>query len=466
MKQKSSSTNTQQSENHAIIKFLKKITAPFYTLIDPEEQRKAYLISSLLLLLNVVVIAFTLVDLYVFAITQRASDVIFIIMDLILCIVFFLFYIISRTKYFKYVGALLILSLYASVGAEIIIEQDPIALIFWIGLFLIFNTILASFLFSTHKLALLSIGNIIFLIFISLTTLPEPLYFPYSIATLFFGALISFLMFFDNYYHNSRLKDLQNLNKEIKLAKNHAEKSKEELIQAMTELKQSNAELEQFAFSLSHDLKQPMYTLSGFSKLLSKHYSGKLDQKLDNYIDRINSIVNQMDTQITGLLEYSRVGRQETQFTETHLTMVLGTVMENLKVVIEERDAIITHDALPIIHADQSQIVRLFQNLIDNAIKFCEDKSPKIHIGVKKADNNRGWLFSVSDNGIGFDPQHVPRLFQIFQRLHGKDEYPGTGIGLATCKRIVERHGGRIWAKSEIGKGSTFYFTIQTEKKS
>jgi chemotaxis family two-component system sensor kinase Cph1 len=161
---------------------------------------------------------------------------------------------------------------------------------------------------------------------------------------------------------------------------------------------------------------------------------------------------------INDLLAYSRVGTRGGDFKPTDCSLIFDQAVTNLQATIEENAAVVTHDLLPIVMADSTQLVQLFQNLIGNAIKFRSDKLPEIHIGAKRNDSD--WLFSVYDNGIGINPEYTERIFLIFQRLHGRGEYPGTGIGLAICKKIVERHGGCIWVESEVGKGATFYFTI------
>src|SRR4030042_2620174 len=165
-----------------------------------------------------------------------------------------------------------------------------------------------------------------------------------------------------------------------------------------------------------------------------------------------------MQMLIKDLLEYSQVGTKEKSFKPVESSLVVGLAVGNLQAAIEECCAVVTYDELPTVTADFSQMSRLFQNLIGNAIKFRRDESPRVHISAERKGNE--WVFSVRDNGIGIEPKHAERIFVIFQRLHGKEEYPGTGIGLAVCKKIVERHGGRLWVDSEYGKGATFYFTI------
>ncbi len=234
-------------------------------------------------------------------------------------------------------------------------------------------------------------------------------------------------------------------------------RAEEELARRTAELARSNAELEQFAYVVSHDLQEPLRMISGFTKLLEKRYRGRLDKSADEFIAYIVDGTARMQRMIEDLLAYSRVGTRGKPFEPTDCEVIFDQAMINLKVAIEQSGAVVTHDPLPVITADTIQMIGLFQNLISNAIKFRREEPAQVHISAKMKGNE--WVFSVRDNGIGIAPELFGHLFQLFQRLH-PDEYPGTGIGLATCKRIVERHGGRIWVESEAGKGSIFYFTI------
>jgi len=198
--------------------------------------------------------------------------------------------------------------------------------------------------------------------------------------------------------------------------------------------------------------------VAGFVKLLAKRYKGKLDEKADEFIKHAIDGTERMQVLIKDLLDYSRVGSTGKSFTPTDCLSALDKAVFNLQIAIKKSSAVITHDDLPTIMADYSQLARLFQNLISNAIKFHGKAAPKIHISAKQKEGE--WIFSFKDNGIGIDPKFSEQIFVMFQRLQTKKEYPGTGIGLATCKKIVERHGGRIWVESEQGKGSAFYFTI------
>ena len=236
-------------------------------------------------------------------------------------------------------------------------------------------------------------------------------------------------------------------------------KQAEEALKEKTEeLARSNRELEQFAYVASHDLQEPLRMVTNFVQLLAKQYQGKLDSNADDFINFTVDGAMRMSKLINDLLAYSRVGTPGLPFEPINCETILQEALDNLKVTMEESGAVVTHDSLPTVMADSSQLVQLFQNLIGNAIKFRGDERPRVHVSASRSDN--GWTFSVRDNGIGIAPEHAERIFIIFQRLHGRNEYAGTGIGLAVCKKIVERHGGRIWVESEPGKGATFYFTL------
>jgi light-regulated signal transduction histidine kinase (bacteriophytochrome) len=198
--------------------------------------------------------------------------------------------------------------------------------------------------------------------------------------------------------------------------------------------------------------------IAGFVKLLKKRCKGKLDAKADELFDLTTDGVKRMQEMIKDLLEYSKVGMEGINLKPVDFSLALNKAVLNLKTAIEESGAIVTHDELPTLMADASQINRLFQNLMGNAIKFHGKEALRVHISAERKDNE--WVFSVRDNGIGIEPKAIERIFVVFQRLHARGEYPGTGIGLAICKRIVERHGGRIWVESEPGKGSKFFFAL------
>jgi PAS domain S-box-containing protein len=231
-----------------------------------------------------------------------------------------------------------------------------------------------------------------------------------------------------------------------------------ELQSQKQDLARSNAELQQFAYVASHDLQEPLRMITSYLELLERRYKGQLDEKADKFIAYAVDGATRMQILINDLLSYSRVGTTGKDWASVDCEKIVQNVLSNLHLSIAQSYAIITHDVLPKVHADSSQMTQLFQNLISNAIKFHGEEIPQIHIGVES--NHGNWLFSVQDNGIGMEVQYLERIFIIFQRLHSKTEYPGTGIGLAVCKKIVERHGGNLRVESQPGQGSTFYFTI------
>ena len=224
------------------------------------------------------------------------------------------------------------------------------------------------------------------------------------------------------------------------------------------ELERSNKELEQFAYIASHDLQEPLRMISSYLKLLERRYKDKLDSDANEFIDFAVDGAKRMQQLINDLLLYSRVGTRGKAFETTESEKVLNEALSNLKLMIEDSGAKITHDSLPLLKADDVQLGQLFQNLLGNAIKFQGEQPPEVHISADK--KNHEWVFSISDNGIGMDAKDTERAFMVFQRLHTRDKYPGTGIGLAVCKRIIERHQGRIWFESKPGAGTTFYFTL------
>ena len=250
------------------------------------------------------------------------------------------------------------------------------------------------------------------------------------------------------------------LQKEVEVRK----RAEESLKEYSAELARSNADLQQFAYVASHDLQEPLRAVSSFSQLLARRYQGKLDSDADDFITFMVEGATRMQTLINDLLVFSRIGTRGNPFASVDCERILQAAKENLDVAMAESGAVITHDPLPSLVADQTQLMQLFQNLLSNAIKFRRpEEAPRIHVSSQRQGS--AWRLSVRDNGVGIDPQYFDRIFVIFQRLHGRDKYPGTGIGLAICKKIVERHGGRIWVESERGKGSTFYFVIPDERR-
>ncbi|MCF7707402.1 MAG: PAS domain S-box protein [Verrucomicrobia bacterium] len=244
--------------------------------------------------------------------------------------------------------------------------------------------------------------------------------------------------------------------------------TEESLAAKATELERSNRELEQFAYVASHDLQEPLRMVASYTELLARRYRGKLDEDADEFIAFAVDGATRMQQLINDLLTYSRVSTSGKPFKPTDFNQSLEYALANLRMTINAVNAQINHEPLPTLPADSTQITQLFQNLIANALKFHSDDTPRIHISAglvqqqqtKTSKASREWRFAIRDNGIGIDPAFKDKIFMIFQRLHGYSEFPGTGIGLAVCKKIVERHSGRIWVESEFGKGSSFYFTI------
>lgn len=234
--------------------------------------------------------------------------------------------------------------------------------------------------------------------------------------------------------------------------------AEEEAKQFAEELRRSNAELEQFAYVASHDLQEPLRMITSYLQLIEQRFTGQLDSDAREFIGFAVDGAARMKSLIIDLLTYSRVQRAKLEFGPVSMKSVLTQAISNLKVTIDECDAQITSDLLPDVTANQGQMIQLMQNLIGNALKFRRELPPKIHISCEKGKTE--WTFAVRDNGIGIDEEYKDRIFVIFQRLHGRDQHPGTGIGLAVCKKIIERHNGQIWVESKVGEGASFYFTL------
>jgi light-regulated signal transduction histidine kinase (bacteriophytochrome) len=224
------------------------------------------------------------------------------------------------------------------------------------------------------------------------------------------------------------------------------------------DLIRSNKDLQQFAYVASHDLQEPLRNVASSLQMLKKKYNNKLDAEADQYIYYAVEGATRMKSLIQDLLAYSRVGTRGKRPESADCEQVLARTLNNLKPAISESGAIITHDQLPAVLADDTQLLQVFQNLIGNAIKFRRDEPPQIHVSAVK--NKDDWIFSIKDNGIGIESHHLERIFVIFQRLHKRSQYEGTGMGLAIVKKVIERHGGRVWVESEPGVGTTFYFTL------
>jgi light-regulated signal transduction histidine kinase (bacteriophytochrome) len=227
---------------------------------------------------------------------------------------------------------------------------------------------------------------------------------------------------------------------------------------AEDELRRSNEDLQQFAYAASHDLQEPLRMVGAYSQLLNKKFQPLVDQEGAKFLEVIATSVHRMEQLIKDLLIYSQTSVYEARSTPVNAEQVLGLAVMNLQLAIADTGAIITNDALPTVIMDQIHFVQVFQNLIANALKFRKPgEAPRVHVSAQRQKSD--WVFSVTDQGLGFDDQYADQIFGVFRRLHGKD-YPGTGIGLSICKKIIERAGGRIWAKSSVGVGSTFFFSI------
>jgi PAS domain S-box-containing protein len=237
-------------------------------------------------------------------------------------------------------------------------------------------------------------------------------------------------------------------------------RAEEALAQKAAELSSSNAELNQFFFVSSHHLQEPVRSIVSYLQLLQRRYEGKIGQDADEFISYAVDGAKRMRELINGQIAYAHIGKHGRTFMPTDCSAAVDSVINGLQPLIHENNAMVTRGDLPAVSADANQIMQLFHHLIDNAVKFRGTEPPRVHIDAQQDEDQ--WVFSVRDNGLGIDPQYFDRIFKIFQRLHKGDEYPGTGIGLAICKKIVERHGGRIWVESEPGEGATFYFTLPT----
>ncbi len=252
------------------------------------------------------------------------------------------------------------------------------------------------------------------------------------------------------------IKDLEDTLHKLNVSRNELEGKAKELVR-------SNAELELFASAAAHDLREPLIVIGGYVRRLHKKYKDVLDADAGQLVDTITDGVSRMEMLINGLLSYARIESKGKGFVWVSGEKILDCAINNLGHSIEESKAVITRQPIADLMVDEVQLSQVFQNLIGNAIKFRGDKPPEIHVSAEL--KNDEWIFAVSDSGIGISPKNFEKIFGIFKRVHSKTEYPGCGIGLALCKKIVERHGGRIWVESDTGEGSVFYFTIPAVKQ-
>jgi light-regulated signal transduction histidine kinase (bacteriophytochrome) len=241
------------------------------------------------------------------------------------------------------------------------------------------------------------------------------------------------------------------------------QRGKQQATQLVTELERSNRELEQFAYIASHDLQAPLRSISGFATLLERKLESVLDDEAREYLKFILGSTGQMRQLVEALLNLSRVGRGGVQLGEHSLTDIVAHARQRLSAVIEERNAVLEVDELPVVRCDRTMMVQLIQNLVGNGIKFQQRNPPLVQVRGSRGDSE--WVISVQDHGIGIKPEHFEGIFKIFHRLHSSEEFEGSGIGLAICEKIVHMHGGRIWVDSEFGKGATFHFSLPDAAK-
>ncbi|WP_433434355.1 sensor histidine kinase [Nonomuraea sp. CA-141351] len=264
---------------------------------------------------------------------------------------------------------------------------------------------------------------------------------------------------FDHTLHVDRPAELAELSSHVDSMRRRIVSAWRVAADQAEELRRSNGELEQFAYVASHDLQEPLRKVASFTQMLEQRYGDQLDDRAKQYIHYAVDGAKRMQLLINDLLDFSRVGRVTGDKTAIDSDAALDTALENLSATIEDTEATVTRDELPKVRANRLQLAQLFQNLIENAIKFRSEEPPRIHIGVSRSGDM--WEFSCSDNGIGVEPKYADRIFLIFQRLHPRDVYPGTGIGLALCRKIVEYHGGQVWLDGGAeGQGATFRWTL------
>ena len=250
-------------------------------------------------------------------------------------------------------------------------------------------------------------------------------------------------------------------NKEILERKKYEKK----LEDANKELARFNQDLQDLAYVASHDLQEPLRMVTSYTQLLQERYQGQLDKRADKFIHYASDGAMRMQRLIDDLVRFSRVGIHGGDFKRVDVNHVVDKAIANLRMALHKAGAAVSHDNLPVVTADEGQLVKLIQNLVSNAVKFRGEDAPRVDISAQKDENNTNWIFSIQDNGIGIEEKYKEQIFVILQRLHSRSAYPGTGIGLAICKRIVQRHSGRIWFDSIVGQGTVFYFTLPDNTK-
>ncbi len=327
---------------------------------------------------------------------------------------------------------------------------------------------MSSFLLDSYSSFVIAgfVGVLLNIITIRLTSLP---FSAYLVTGFFAVALVAWLaarsleraiheLQVTNRKLTERTAELESTN--TLLNQENIERKRVEMVlgEKARSLTRTNAELQQFAYVATHDLREPLRKVRTYAELLERRYQGKLDQKADKYIHYVTTGAMQMHLLITDLLSYLGVGEKELRRQAIDMNHIVKKVLIDLELLVAENAAVITNDVLPTVQADPSQMVSLFRNLLSNAIKFRRNDPPEIRIQVERQPDE--WLFLVTDNGIGIEATYAERVFVIFQRLHTKERYPGTGVGLAICKKVVENHNGRIWFHSVPGQGTTFYFTL------
>jgi signal transduction histidine kinase len=287
----------------------------------------------------------------------------------------------------------------------------------------------------------------------------------WGVTSLLFAALViwqGFILHSQDIERAQAATEREEMLAELERAAGQIRQFNAELKQQADALEQSNLELRQFTYLASHDLQTPLRSISGFAQLLQRTYKEKFDQQADDWINQTVESVRQMEAIIRGIRTYSGIDARARPFAPTPLADVFDEVVAMLATSIHDAHAQVTHDELPTVLGDQFQLVQLLQNLIENGLKYQSDEPPRIHVSATQQAGE--WIISVWDNGMGIEPEYQQRIFELFRRLHTQPEYPGTGIGLAVCRKVVQRHGGKIWVESKLGQGSTFYFTLPIPK--